>query len=114
MTSGGGARLTAFQEVRPGAGFQTGDFYEEMLGGLPQNDSIPRAVLFPRREGRGWRQRSVRTRASAVGPCGWEGVPQATRTCAVEGYSSAHLKMRNRNAAPGWTSSLRNGVRVPH
>ena len=31
----GGARGTAFQEIRPGAGFESGDFVIEMLGGLP-------------------------------------------------------------------------------
>ena len=29
-----------FQEIRPGAGFKTDYFVEEMLGGLPQNDSF--------------------------------------------------------------------------
>ena len=29
----GVARDTVFQEVRPGAGFETGDFVKEMLGG---------------------------------------------------------------------------------
>ena len=29
----GAAKDTAFHEVRPGAGFKTGDFVEEMLGG---------------------------------------------------------------------------------
>ena len=28
------ARGTVFQEVRPGAGFKTGDFVKEKLGGL--------------------------------------------------------------------------------
>ena len=27
------------QEIRPGAGFKTGDFVEEKLGGAPENDS---------------------------------------------------------------------------
>ena len=31
----GGTRGTEFQEIRPGAGFETGDFVTEMLGGLP-------------------------------------------------------------------------------
>ena len=31
----GVARGTVFQGVRPGAGFKTGDFVEEKLGGLP-------------------------------------------------------------------------------
>ena len=31
----GGARGTAFREIRPGAGFETGDFVQKMLGGLP-------------------------------------------------------------------------------
>ena len=30
----GVARGTVFQEVRPGAGFKTGDFVKERLGGL--------------------------------------------------------------------------------
>ena len=30
----GGARGTGFQEIRPGAGFETGNFTQEMLGGL--------------------------------------------------------------------------------
>ena len=28
------------QEIRPGAGFKTGNFVEEKLGGPPQNDSL--------------------------------------------------------------------------
>ena len=28
-----------FQEIRPGPGFETGDFVEEKLGELPYNDS---------------------------------------------------------------------------
>ena len=39
MTSGRVSRDTVFQEIRPGAGFETGDF-DEMLGGLPWNDSL--------------------------------------------------------------------------
>ena len=31
----GVGRGTVFQEVRPGAGFTTGDFVKEVLGGLP-------------------------------------------------------------------------------
>ena len=31
----GGARGTVFQEIRPGAGFITGDLVEEEVGGLP-------------------------------------------------------------------------------
>ena len=31
----GGARCTVFQERQPVAGFKTGDFVENMLGGLP-------------------------------------------------------------------------------
>ena len=31
----GGGRGTVFQEIRLGAGFKTGDFVEELLGGLP-------------------------------------------------------------------------------
>ena len=31
----GGARGTVFQEIRPGAGFKTGDFVQEKLGRLP-------------------------------------------------------------------------------
>ena len=35
MTSGGqGAPYFRCQEIRPGAGFETGDFVQEMLGGL--------------------------------------------------------------------------------
>ena len=30
-----GAGGTIFQEIRPRAGFKTGDFVKEMLGGLP-------------------------------------------------------------------------------
>ena len=29
------ARSTVFPEIRPGAGFKTGDFVRENLGGLP-------------------------------------------------------------------------------
>ena len=35
----GMARVTVFQEIRPGAGFKTGDFVKERLGRLPYNDS---------------------------------------------------------------------------
>ena len=35
----GVARGIVFQETRPGAGFKTGDFVKEKLGGLPWNDS---------------------------------------------------------------------------
>ena len=31
----GVSRDTVSQEIRPGAGFETGDFVEEKLGGLP-------------------------------------------------------------------------------
>ena len=31
----GGARGTVFQEIWPEAGFETGDFVKEMLGGIP-------------------------------------------------------------------------------
>ena len=34
MTSGRVSRDIVFQEIRPGAGFETGDFVEENLGGL--------------------------------------------------------------------------------
>ena len=33
------SRDTVFQEIRPGDGFETGDFVKEKLGVLPQNDS---------------------------------------------------------------------------
>ena len=33
------ARGTVFHQIRPGAGFKTGDFVEEKMGGLPQNDT---------------------------------------------------------------------------
>ena len=35
----GAARGAVLQEIRPGAGFKTGDFVEEKLGALLQNDS---------------------------------------------------------------------------
>ena len=31
----GVTRSTVFQEIRPGAGFKTGEFVKEKLGGLP-------------------------------------------------------------------------------
>ena len=34
------SRDTVFKEIRPGAGFETGDFVKEKLGGLPWNDSV--------------------------------------------------------------------------
>ena len=34
----GVARAAIFQEIRPKAGFKTGDFVEKMLGGLPWED----------------------------------------------------------------------------
>ena len=45
MTSGRVSRDNVLQEIRPGAGFETGDFVKCKLGGLPWNDSV--AVLFP-------------------------------------------------------------------
>ena len=39
VTSGQQGRGTVFKEIRPGAGFKTGDFVKDKLGGLPQNDS---------------------------------------------------------------------------
>ena len=36
----GVARGTVFQEIRPIAGFKTGGFAKEKLGGLPYNDSL--------------------------------------------------------------------------
>ena len=42
MTSGGGGkRGTVFQEVRQGAGFETGDFVKEMLGGGYRRRTTP-------------------------------------------------------------------------
>ena len=41
------ARGTVFQEVRPGAGFKTGDFVEGKLGGLSYNDSPVRVLHLP-------------------------------------------------------------------
>ena len=38
MTSGW-ERGSVFKEIRPGARFKTGDFVEEKLEGLPQNDT---------------------------------------------------------------------------
>ena len=35
MDSGGQTRGTVIQKIRPGAGFETGDFVQEMSGGLP-------------------------------------------------------------------------------
>ena len=35
----GATRDTVFREIRPGAGFETGDFVQEKLGVLPWNDS---------------------------------------------------------------------------
>ena len=35
MMSSGGARGTVFQEIQPRVGFETGDFVQEKLGGLP-------------------------------------------------------------------------------
>ena len=40
----GMARVTEFQEIRPGAGFKTGDFVKEMFGRLPYNDSRARVT----------------------------------------------------------------------
>ena len=37
------ARGAVFQEVRPGAGFKTGDFVKEQLGGLPSK-TTPRPI----------------------------------------------------------------------
>ena len=35
MPSGRVSRGTVFQQMRPGVGFETGDFVKEMLRGLP-------------------------------------------------------------------------------
>ena len=42
MTSGRVARDTVFQEIRPGAGFETGDFVKESWGGYRRS-----ALLCP-------------------------------------------------------------------
>ena len=42
----GGARDTLFQQIRPGAGFETGDFVKEMLGGATA-ERLP-AIFQPR------------------------------------------------------------------
>ena len=34
MTSGRVSRYTVLQEIRPGVGFETGDFFKEKLGRL--------------------------------------------------------------------------------
>ena len=36
----GVSRDAAFQEIWPGAGFETGEVVKEKLGGLPYNDSL--------------------------------------------------------------------------
>ena len=36
----GVSRDAAFQEIWPGAGFETGEVVREKLGGLPYNDSL--------------------------------------------------------------------------
>ena len=44
-TSGRVSRDDVFQEIRPGAGFETGDFGKEKLNGLPYNDSRLKVLL---------------------------------------------------------------------
>ena len=41
----GVSRDTVFQEVRPGAGFETGDFVKEKLGERPYNDFPPKIEI---------------------------------------------------------------------
>ena len=45
-TTSGWQGGTVFQEIRPGAGFETGDFVEEMLEGLPWNGSGGEVPIF--------------------------------------------------------------------
>ena len=40
MMTSGVARGTVLQDARPGAGFEAGDSVDEMLGGLPSNESL--------------------------------------------------------------------------
>ena len=44
------ARGTVFQEIRPGAGFQTGDFVQRRLGGA----TIVERLLFFRDDNQQW------------------------------------------------------------
>ena len=46
MTSGRVARDTVFQEIRPGVGFETGDFVKEKLGGLPSRSTVAPFLSF--------------------------------------------------------------------
>ena len=43
----GVSRDTVFEEIRPGAGFETGDFDKERLRGLPQNDAPAFSLNLP-------------------------------------------------------------------
>ena len=42
----GVSRDTVFQKIRPGAGFETGDFVKEKFGGLPWNDSYLLCFIY--------------------------------------------------------------------
>ena len=48
--SGWQGRGTAFQEVRPGAGFKTGDFVEEKFGGVTV-ERLRSHKLLPKKKG---------------------------------------------------------------
>ena len=43
----GVSRATVLQEIRPGAGFKTGDFVEEKLRGLPQDNYLLETNVGP-------------------------------------------------------------------
>ena len=62
----GVSRDTVFQEKRPGAVFETGDFVKEKLGGLPQNDS---GAVIHMRESRHEVPKSVVLRAALLEGC---------------------------------------------
>ena len=46
IDSVGVPRDTAFQEIRPGAGFETGDSVKEMSGGLPTVERLGGTLPF--------------------------------------------------------------------
>ena len=85
MTSG----YTVFQEIRPGAGFKTGDVEEKIVcGGLPKNDvalGIQRTPWYSQEEG----IHPDRFEVTREGSCSEN---YFAKPCALPLYHSTHTK----------------------
>ena len=98
MTSGRVSSGTVFQEIdRESAGFETGDFVEEKLGGLPLNDSL--FLLFSgissyAPSGRTFRLHRVKTKERSAQH---ELVRQRHRLCFPESGPSIQLEESDRH-----------------